>query len=363
MREKMKIPLFKTHASHHDVMAVESVIDSGQDWACGSVIETFEKKIARFAGTKYAVVFNSGTSALHAMMIAFELIRGEIIVPSFTFIATANAALFTHMNPVLADIERDTFGLDVKDVEKRITKRTRAIMPIHYGGCPCRDYLELSDLAHDHGLLFFEDAAQSMGAKYFKTKIGSLGDASMFSFCQDKIISTGEGGVIVTNDDIAYQRLLMVRNHGRNSVGEYMMRGYNWRMPSMNAALGLSQMNSIKENIRRRKAIAKKYDKHLIGFPMKKKGMDSVYQKYAVKVNGRNRVMTRMQKKGVSTRAYFDTPVHMTPLYQDCYGYKKGMFPVTEEMSECVLNLPIYPDLTDEEIDYVIKSLQESIEQ
>jgi dTDP-4-amino-4,6-dideoxygalactose transaminase len=331
------------------------------DWINGEEIQLFEERIAQYVGRDFAVVFNSGTSALHAMLLAYELTRGEIIVPSFTFIATANAALFTHMTPRFADIERETYGLDVDSVKKEINNRTKAIMPVHYGGCPCRDILDLADVAVEKNILFFEDAAESFGAKAGNMSVGCFGDAAMFSFCQNKIISCGEGGAIVTNDEQVAERLKIIRSHGKDKNGDYIMLGYNFRMPTMNAALGLSQMKRIDWIIKRRREIADAYNKEFEGRPKAKDGFLSVNQLYALEVDNRDMMMKSLDGKGVSTHAYFDAPVHLTPLYQGIYGYKNGAFPVTEEISKKVLNLPIYPDLTDEEITYIIEGVKESL--
>jgi perosamine synthetase len=264
-----KIPLFKMYSDETDVEAVTKVIQRQSYWATGDEINLFERELARFVGTKYAVVFNSGTSALHSMYIAFGIKPGdEVIVPSFTFIATANTPLFVGAKPTFADIEVDTYGLDVNSVKRKITKKTKAIMPIHYGGCSCFHIKELKELAEEKNLLFFEDAAQSLGARFDHKKVGLFGEAAMFSFCQDKMISTGEGGVVVTNDQDRYEDMKLIISHGRaddgnyfssTSLGEYIQIGYNFRMPSMNAALGLVQLRRINEIIEKRRKNAEEY--------------------------------------------------------------------------------------------------------
>ena len=194
-----KIPLYKIYWDEEDVNRVAEVIRQGMFWAIGPNIEKFEKTLADRIGKKYAVAFNSGTSALHATLLAYEIGEGdEVIVPSFTFIGTANSVLFVKAKPVFADIEAETYGLNPEDVKEKITGKTRAIMPIHCGGLACR-IKELREIAEDHKLLLIEDAAESLGAKVDGKRVGSFGEAAMFSFCGNKVITTGEGGMLVTD--------------------------------------------------------------------------------------------------------------------------------------------------------------------
>ena len=216
-----KIPLFKIYWDEDDVEAVTESIRAGMNWATGPNVAKFEESIASYVGTEYAVTFNSGTSAMHAALLSHGIKEGdEVIVPSFTFIATANVPLFVGAKPVFADIEEDTFGLDPEDVKEKITEKTKAIIPIHYGGCPCK-IRELKEIAQDHDLILIEDAAESFGAKVKDEKVGTFGDSAMLSFCQNKIITTGEGGVIVTNSEEIYEKLKLIRSHGRWETQDY----------------------------------------------------------------------------------------------------------------------------------------------
>ena len=192
----MDIPLFKIFWDERDVESVTKVIRKGTNWANGSEIVEFENKIAEYAGKTYAVTFNSGTSALHAALLANDIgPKDEVIVPSFTFIATANAPLFVGARPIFAEIEGATYGLNPEDVQKRITSRTKAIMPIHYGGCPCQ-IKELQEIAEDNHILLIDDAAEALGAKIENRKIGSFGDSTIFGFCQNKIIQPVKGELL-----------------------------------------------------------------------------------------------------------------------------------------------------------------------
>ena len=216
-----KLPNFKIFWDEEDVEQVQSVIRRGMFWANGPEISQFEEQIGEYIGSRYALTFTNGTAALHAILLAYGIGKGdEVIVPSFTFIATANAPLFTGAKPVFAEIERDTFGLDPTDVNEKITNKTKVILPIHYGGCPCQ-IRELREIAEDNNLLLIEDAAESFGAKVGSQMVGTFGDAAILSFCQNKIISTGEGGAIVTDSRQVYEKLKLIRSHGRVESQDY----------------------------------------------------------------------------------------------------------------------------------------------
>jgi perosamine synthetase len=209
-----KIPLFKIYWDKDDLKSVNNVISRGTYWATGPEIEQFENKLSDYVGLKHAVTFNSGTSALHAVLLAHGIKSGqEVIVPSFTFTSTANAPIFVGATPVFAEIEDKTYGLDPEDVKEKINIKTKAIIPLHYGGCPCM-IEELAEIAEDHNLILIEDAAESLGSKVKNKLVGSFGDTAMISFCQNKIITTGEGGCIVTNSDEICNKLKLIRSHG-----------------------------------------------------------------------------------------------------------------------------------------------------
>jgi perosamine synthetase len=365
--ENWKVPLFKIYWDDEDVERVKEVLTSGSYWATGKEIPEFEKQLSRYIDVEYCVVFNSGTSALHAVSKACGIKRGdEVIVPSFTFIATANAPLFVGAKPVFADIERETYGLDPEDVEKKISPRTKAIIPIHYGGCPCR-IQELKQIAHDHGLLLIEDAAESLGARSDDGKVGTFGDAAVLSFCQNKVITTGEGGAVVTNSKEVYEKLKMIRSHGMNQTlnyfsstesMEYLSLGYNLRMSTMTAALGISQLKKIDRLIEMRRSNASYLTQKLLHVegimtPSAPMGFYHVYQLYTVRVRQglRDGLMKWLAQKGIMTKVYFP-PVHQTHFYRVSLKYRCSL-PVTEEMSQQVLSLPLYPTLSREEMDHI----------
>lgn len=371
----MKIPLFKIYSDKKDIKAVEDVISRGMGWAIGPNVEKFEDEIKKYIGADYALVFNSGTSALHALMIAYGIGPGdEVIVPSFTFIATANAALFVGAKPVFAEIEKDTFGLDPIDVEKKITNKTKAIIPIHYGGLPCK-IKEIKKIAEKNGLILIEDAAESLGAKIGGKKIGTFGDAAVLSFCQNKIITTGEGGAVLTNSKEIYEKLKLARSHGRLENGnyfssvqymDYISLGYNFRMSDILAALGRSQLKKVEDIINKRRKNAEYLNKKLseldeIIVCATPKDYFNVYQMYTVVVKGGKKIRDNLKKYlgevGISAKIYFD-PVHLVSFYKNNLGCKEGDLPITEDISSHVLTLPMYPEMTKKEMDYIIKNIK-----
>lgn len=371
-----KIPLYKILWDEEDLEAVVKVIKRGTFWAVGPEIEEFEKAIAKYAGRKYAVSFNSGTSALHALMLACKIGTGdEVIVPSFTFIATANAPLFTGATPCFADIESESFALDCKSVSQALDRKTKAIMPIHYGGMPCRDIACLRDLAKQQKVLLIEDAAESIGSTIDGTRVGSFGDAAMFSFCGNKVITTGEGGAVVTDSGAIYERLKLVRSHGRLESEPYFLTvktldyielGYNWRMPTIIASLGLSQLKKLEKVVSLRQECASRYSDALkkiswIKVPNCPKTWTHAYQMYTIRVSlgrrTRDALRDFLAKKGIMTKVYFD-PVHLTYFYRKL-SHTEGELPVTEKLSGEVLTLPIYPTMEKEELNYVIDNIKE----
>ena len=374
-----RIPLYKIYWDEDDVERVSEVIRQGMFWAIGPNIEKFERMVAERIGKKYAVAFNSGTSALHAILLAYGIKQGdEVIVPSFTFIATANSVLFVGAEPVFADIEEDTYGLDPEDVKKKITDRTKVVMPIHYGGLPCH-IRELKEIAEDYKLLLIEDAAESIGAKVDGKPVGSFGDAAMFSFCGNKVITTGEGGMIATDQRDIYEKLKLIRSHGRlekegyfTSIKtmDYVTLGYNWRMSNITAALGISQLKKLDKLIAMRRENAAYMSKRLSNISRVEpsnppNGYFHVYQMYTIKVkNGkeaRDGLKSYLAEKGVGTKVYF-SPVHLTGFYRKRCGFRGGELPVTEELSKQVLTLPMYASLTTDEMNFIVDHVKDFME-
>ena len=374
-----KIPLFKIYWDEEDVEAVTEVIKEGMNWAVGPNVEQFEDLIASYVGTKYAVTFNSGTSALHAALLAHDIKAGdEVIVPSFTFIATANAPLFVGAKPVFADIDEATFSLDPEDVKEKITGKTKAIMPIHYAGCPCK-IRELKEIAEDNNLILLEDAAESLGAKIKDEKVGTFGNSAMFSFCAPKVITTGEGGVMVTNSKGVYEKMKLIRSHGRLETQDYFSTaeyldyitlGYNFRMSNITAALGIAQLKKLDNIIEMRRENADYMIKNLykmkdIKRPQSPDDYFPIFQMFTIRVKEpkekREDLKNYLASKGIMSKVYFE-PVHRASFYKDVLKYDCTL-PITEKVSSDVLTLPMYPELTKDEIDYITDTIENFFEE
>jgi dTDP-4-amino-4,6-dideoxygalactose transaminase len=372
-----KVPLFEMYWDEQDINAVTDVIKRGSYWSTGPEIKKLEENIAGYIGKKYSLSFNSGTSALHNLLQSYGITKGdEVIVPSFTFIATANTVALTCAKPVFAEIEDQSYGLDAQDVLEKITDKTKAIIPVHYGGAPCRDTIELQKIAEDNNLLLIEDAAESLGAKINDEMVGSFGDAAMFSFCQNKVITAGEGGIVVTDEKKIFERLKLLRSHGRfedkkeyfstTDELDYIQVGYNTRMSSMSAALAISQFKKIDKIIKMRREKAEYYTKQLskidgIKLPVDTKSMHHIYQIYTIQLENkksRDGLKNHLEKSGIMTKVYFE-PIHLKTFYRKEFGCQTGDLPITEEIAGKVLSLPIYPTLNNKEIDYICDRIKE----
>ncbi len=363
----MEIPLFKMSVDEADVKAANSVLRRDTYWAEGKEINDFETGLCQYIGIPGVVVCNSGTSALHLAMIANGIKPfHDVIVPSFTFIATANCVKFVGAKVVFADIEDKTFGLDPVDVEKKVTRNTRAIIAVHYGGMMCR-IVELRRIAQKYNLILIEDGAESLGATTNGLNVGKFGDCGILSFCQNKIITTGEGGAFVTENKFLYDKAMLARSHGREGdylTGDYVSLGYNFRMPSVNAAIGLSQLNRINDLIAQRQQVAKWYDAALpvsVIRPIVPEAHTHVYQLYTVRIpdGKRDAVMHHLKDKLITSKVYF-LPVHQTKYYARQH-WVIDKLPVTEKIASEVLSLPMYPTMTQKEVEYVCDSVKEAL--
>lgn len=368
-----KVPLFKIYWDEDDVEMVRNAIQRGMHWAIGPNVEKFEGMLSDYVGTKYALVFNSGTSALHAILLAYGIGQGdEVIVPSFTFVATANAPIFVQAKPVFADIEETTYGLNPQDVIRKINSRTKAIIPVHYGGCPCL-IEELVKIARQYNLLLIEDAAESLGATINGRKVGTFGDCAVLSFCSNKVITTGEGGAVVTNSADICDKLKLIRSHGRAETAnyfastenmDYVALGYNFRMSDITAALGVAQLKKVEKVIAMRRQNAEVLSAKLcqiaeIEVPHPPDHFFHVFQMYTIRVKGgheeRDALSTYLVQRGIMTRVYFP-PVHFTSFYKNNLAYDCKL-PITERLSQQVLTLPMYPGLSEDEINYIADSI------
>ena len=368
-----KIPLYKIFTDREDNRAVNKVLQRGMDWAIGPEITEFEKKLASYIGTKYCIAFNSGTSAGHAALLAININSGEVIVPSFTFISTANWPLMVNAKPKFVDIEEENFGLNPERVKSEITKNTKAIIPIHYGGLPCK-IIEINRIARNKKIPLIEDCAEAFGTKIKGVSVGTFGQMSIFSFAPNKILTTGEGGAICTDSRKIFEKLQLIRSHGRlinenyfktSQLPNYISIGYNWRMSSMTAALGLSQFDKLDRIIQLRRRHARFYVSKLkkineIKLPNEPKDHLHVYQLFTIQLKN-NLIRHKLQKflasKGIMTKVFFE-PIHLSKFYKKS-GFGKKSLSNTEKISRTVLSLPIFPGLKSEEIAHICDSIKE----
>jgi len=370
------ISLFEIYSDEDDIRAVNNVLKRGKQWAEGPEIREFEKNLAEYVGRKYALTFNSGTSALHTALISNGIGEGdEVIVPSFTFISTANTVLLTGAKPIFAEVETKSYGLDSESVAQKLTEKTKAIIPVHVAGAPCKEISELCELAKKKNILIIEDAAEALGSRLKGQMIGTFGDSAMYSFCQNKVITTGEGGAIVTDSEPIYEKMRLIRSHGRQEKNQnyfnttqplkYIQIGYNYRMPTISAALGIAQLNKIEFLIEKRQEIAKRLTGNLrnikeLKTPEILNEVKHIFQMYTIELNPKKReaLQQHLLKKGIMTKIYFP-PIHLEPFYRQIYKFKEGLLPKTEELSKKVLTLPMHPKLSSEDIDYITESIRE----
>ncbi|MCR4325588.1 MAG: UDP-4-amino-4,6-dideoxy-N-acetyl-beta-L-altrosamine transaminase [Patescibacteria group bacterium] len=360
------IPYSRQSIGSDDIRAVAKVLRAPYITQ-GPKIEEFERVLAKYTGARYCIVFSSGTAALHAAYFAAGVGKGdEVIVPALTFAATGNAALYLGAKPVFADIEPETGNIDPKDAGRKITKKTKAVVAVDYAGLPA-DLGAMRRLAKKHGLVFIEDSAQGLGARYKVAKVGALADMTMFSFHPVKSITTGEGGAITTDDKTYYERLLMFRSHGLTRDPkklkekkhaawhqEMQLLGYNYRLTDMQSALGISQMKKLNGFLAKRKALAKRYRLLLKGLehfmlPSDVAGRASAWHLFVVRVRSskrgaRDRVFNAMRKAGIGVQVHY-LPVYLHPYYR-ALGYKKGLCPEAEKFAESAISIPIFPNLT-----------------
>ena len=373
------IPYSTQDINEADIKAVATTLRSG--WLTqGPALERFEKAIAKKVGAKFSVAFNSGTAALHAAYFAAGVRKGdEVIVPSLTFAATANAALYLGASPVFADSDLEHGTMSVASARALITKKTKAIVPVDYGGRPA-DLRALKALAKKHKLVFIEDGAQALGASYRGKPVGAHADMTMFSFHPVKSITTGEGGIIVTNNPAFATRLRLFRNHGiskdlatfaRKGHGAWYQEmqelGFNYRMPEMAAALGESQLKRLDSFIAKRRAAAKRYHKllakvpNLILPPAERPHERSAWHLYPVRLASeiaekRDAVFARMREAGIGVQVHH-VPVHRH-VYYESLGCKKGLCPNAEEFVDSEISIPLFPRITLKQQKFIADTLK-----
>jgi perosamine synthetase len=364
-----QIPLARPYVDSREEELVLDVLRSGS-LALGPVHRRFEDAFAEAVGTRYAVSCSSGTAGLHAALHRLGVGPGdEVVTSSFSFIASANVILFQHATPVFAEMDENTFNVDPDAVEAAITPRTRAILPVHIFGYPC-DVERLNDIARRHDLTVLEDACEALGATIDGRAVGTFGNPAVYGFYPNKQITTGEGGMITTDDPDEARELRSIVNQGRSDNGDWLVHqrvGFNFRMDEMSAAIGLAQLEKMEMLLTARARLAERYDRLLAGAP----GVATPYRGpqarswfiYYVRLDegiDRAAVIERMAARGIATRPYLPA-IHLQPAYREL-GWREGMLPVTERVARSTLALPFFVGLEDDEQEYVATSLREVIE-
>jgi perosamine synthetase len=357
------IPVAEPLLDGNELAYVSDCVRSGWVSSLGKYIQEFEERFAAFCGVRHAAAVSNGTTALHLAMVALGVGPGdEVIVPTLTFIATANAVRYTGATPVFADSEPHTWNIDPQDVRRRITSRTKAIIPVHLYGHPT-DLQPLLDLASERGLALIEDAAEAHGALYRGKRVGSLGQLNCFSFYGNKIITTGEGGVLTTDDDALDARVRYLRDHAMSPEKRYWHTevGYNYRMTNLQAALGVAQMERIEEFISRKRAIAAAYNRLLgdipyLVLPPEAEWASSVYWMYSLLLREnapiqRDELMRHLKSQNIDSRPFF-YPIHSMPPY-----HTGQSLPVAEDLSRRGINLPSAVTLSKEDIQRIVTAL------
>ncbi|KUO39427.1 MAG: aminotransferase DegT [Hadesarchaea archaeon DG-33] len=364
MRLKM-IPVCEPKLGKKELENVIDCIKTNWISSKGKYITEFEEKFSRYCGAKYGIATCNGTTALHLALASLGVKTGdEVIIPSFTMIATANSVTYTGAKPVLVDSEPMTWNMDPIKVEDKITKRTKAVMVVHAYGHPA-DMNPILEIAEKHDLHVIEDAAEAHGAEYKGKRVGALGDAGCFSFYANKIVTTGEGGMVITNDEKIAEMARLLRDHAfepKRFIHRYI--GFNYRMTNLQAAIGVAQMELIDESVETRRRNAKLYNSLLkdtvgITLPPEAPWAKNVYWMYTVLIEdsfgiGRDELMKHLKERGIDTRSAF-YPIHTQPVYAKRYMGEK--YPVAEEIGRKGINLPSGNTLTKEQIEFIANAV------
>lgn len=373
----MFIPYGRQSINEQDIEAVVNVLKSDY-LTTGPKIAEFERKVADYTGAKYAVAIANGTAALHAACYAAGIGEGdEVITTPITFAASSNCVLYCGGTPVFADINPETYNISSVDIERKITSKTKAIIAVHFTGQPC-EMDQIHEIADKHNLIVIEDGAHALGAVYEGKRVGTLSDMTTFSFHPVKHITTGEGGMILTDNPKLYERLKLFRTHGitreenlltkNDGPWYYEQRdlGFNYRITDIQCALGTSQMDRLPGFLEKRKKIAEQYNEAFAGnnqiqLPYQKEGCDNAWHLYVIRVKNGNRkeVFEKLRAAGIGVNVHY-IPVYQHPYYRS-HGYAQVVCPNAEEYYKECISLPMYPDLKEEEQEYVIKKVLEYV--
>jgi len=323
----------------------------------GKYVQDFEKSAASFVKSKYAIAVNSGTAALQAALYALDIKKDdEVLVPSFTFVATANAVVSTGAKPIFVDILKENYTIDPDDLQKKITKKTRAIIPVHlYGNVAHVE--KLSEIAKKHNLPIIEDSAQSLGSTYKGKHTGTFFEMGCYSMYPAKVMTAGEGGFIVTNSKKLRDKLLMIRNHGMIHGYDTRIFGLNLRLPEINAAIATIQMKKLPNFLKSRKKNAELLSKLLsdlkVVLPHQRKNENVNWYLYTIATKKRDKLLRKLNEKGIGAVSYYPTPIHKTPFYK-----LKTKLPVTDWAASHVVSLPIHPKVNQKNIEFIAKAMR-----
>jgi perosamine synthetase len=363
------IPINRPLLNEKEVKAVATVLRSGV-LTCraesGSAVGRFERAFAKFAGAGHAFAVNSGTAALHLSLLASGVGHGdEVVVPSFTFVATAETVMLAGATPVFVDIDLDTYNVEPEQIEKAITKRTRAVVPVDLFGLPA-DVKPIREVADRHNVIIIEDAAQAHGARYRGKPAGCFTDLACWSFYASKNMTTGEGGMVTTNSDHFAAKLPVMRTHGESDEYVSTMIGGNFRMPEMAAAVGLVQLSKLPRFLKLRSRNAARLASRLrsvegLQLPTVPRGLGHSWYLFTVRLKDgdkkkRNRIVAELRKRGVGATVYYPVPIHRMPFYR---RFCQRRLPNTEKAARQVFSLPVHPAVTEEQVDYIASSLKE----
>jgi dTDP-4-amino-4,6-dideoxygalactose transaminase len=367
----MKIPLVDLKAQY---LSIKKEIDSAikniilqSAFIHGEELELFEKEFAKFCRVKYGVGVASGSVALDLALMALGVGPGdEVILPSHTFIATAEAVSHVGAKPVFVDIDEKTYNINPSLIEKAITKKTKAIIPVHLYGQPA-EMEQILKIAKKYKIKVLEDAAQAHGAEYKGKKVGSFGEAAIFSFFPAKVLGCyGDAGMVVTNNQKIAERILLLRDHGRTEKYVHKILGYGLRMDNLQAAILRVKLRYIDKWIRKRRQIVKLYNKLLVGSPIitpyESNYVKSVYYVYTIRIKNRDKIQEELKKAGIGTGIYYPIPLHLQPAYKHL-GYKKGDLPVTEKVCQEILSLPLYPELKKSELGRIVREIKKILKE
>ncbi len=365
---KFKIRVAQPNVLEEDARAMYDAVITNH-LGPGPIVEEFENNMAEYLDVKNAIAVNSGTSSMLLSLDALNIKEGdEVITTPFTFAATSNVIIQRQARPIFVDIEPETFNLDPEKIEAAITKRTKAIMPIDYGG-QSAETIEINKIAEKHGLSVIEDAAPALGGIHKTKKVGSISTMTGFSFGPDKNLNTGEGGMIITNDDELAEKCKILRKNGADSRYHHVEIGWNAKMPDPNAALGISQLKRIDKILDKKNSLAENYNIQLrdiseITTPIVFDYNKHTFMLYVILFNNnhlREKVRIELEKQGVETRINFP-PLHLQPIYKKLFDFSNCRLPICEDISERVLGLPIFLTMTNEQQDYITNIIKKTVQ-